>query len=117
MKTIKIELNREVFGSLNFYITKFIDELKSYFTNDVNILITNGNLASVLQYSKDYKLEMENIKIDLDGKYKTYKIGKLENIQMMVDPNMKWTDNRIILKNDDILIEEIEVIDQENLLM
>jgi hypothetical protein len=35
----------------------------------------------------------------------------------MVDPYMRWDDNKIILKNDDLVIEEIEIIDEENILI
>ena len=46
-----------------------------------------------------------------------YKLGKLYELQIMVDPYMRWDDNKIILKIDDLVIEEIEIIDEENILI
>jgi|SRR5574344_1442174 hypothetical protein len=116
MKKIEIKSN-EKYTQIQ---KQFITELKSYITSDVNLLITNGNLAALLLYFSDYKLGENEIKDEMkseNGKPKMYKLGKLDELQIMVDPYMRWDDNKIILKNDDLVIEEIEIIDEENILI
>ena len=113
----KIEFKHEKYTEAH---KKFITELKSYITSDVNLLITNGNLGALLQDFSDYKLGEDEIKNEMkseDGKPKMYKLGKLGELQIMIDPYIRWNDNRIILKNNELVIEEIEIIDDENILI
>ena len=97
----------------------FCEELKSYLTSDVNIIVTNGNLATVLQDSTSYAIDANIPVLEKggDGRAKLYNLGNFENIQVMVDPYMRWDDNRIFFKNDDTIIEEIEITDNESLLI
>lgn len=114
----KIEINSG--KKYNQIMIQFITELKSYITNDMNLLITNGNIATLLQEFSEYKLGEGEIKNEMkteDGKPKMYKLGKLDELQIMVDPYMRWDDNKIILKNNDFIIDEIEIIDDENILI
>lgn len=114
----KIEINSG--EKYNQIMIQFITELKSYITNDMNLLITNGNIATLLQEFSEYKLGEGEIKNEMkteDGKPKMYKLGKLDELQIMVDPYMRWDDNKIILKNNDFIIDEIEIIDDENILI
>jgi len=116
MKTIKIEENTKYLAAQKYLIA----ELKSYITSDVNTLTTNGNLATCLQDCAGYNLEnLEVPKLEAgeDGKAKQYKLGSLEGLQIIVDPYMLWTDNRIILKNDETIVEEIKVIDETDSLL
>lgn len=117
MKTIEIKSD-EKYTQVQ---KQFMTELKSYITSEVNLLITNGNLASVLQDSTEYKSDLNEILYNVlnseNEKFKMYKLGKLDNLQIMVDPYMRWDDNRIILKYDDLVIEEIEIIDDGNMLL
>jgi hypothetical protein len=116
MKKIEIKSDEKYTQIQN----QFITELKSYITSDANLLITNGNLAALLQDFSEYKLGEDEIKNEMkseDGKPKMYKLGKLDELQIMVDPYMRWDDNKIILKNNDMIIEEIEIIDEENILI
>jgi len=46
-----------------------------------------------------------------------YEIGKFSCIDMYVDPNMSWTDMRIIFKKDEEIVKEIEVIDDDMILL
>jgi hypothetical protein len=115
MKTIEIKKD-EKYTQIQ---KQFITELKSYITSDVNILITNGNLATFLQDFSEYKLGEDEIKNEMksdDGKPKMYKLGKLDELQIMVNPYMRWDDNKIILKNGEKIVEEIEIVDKENIL-
>lgn len=83
--------------------------------NDVNIILTNCYLGSVLlDYSKfnPYKL-----KDSISHVGKIYPIGQLDNIIVYVDPFMKVGDNIIYLKNNDETIETIEIKDKNKILI
>lgn len=80
--------------------------------NDINNIISNGNICSVLQDDLLYKVKD---KLKKDERF--YSIGEYNNIELLVDSLQPWTDNRIILRNDNIIIEEIEIIDEESLLI
>lgn len=59
-------------------------------------LITNGNLASVIQDIAGYQINPINAsKLNTNGQL--YPMGSIGQIQIYVDPYMKWDDNRIFL--------------------
>jgi len=80
--------------------------------NKINKIISNGNICSVLQDDILYSLKD---KLNKDERY--YSIGEYDNIDLFVDTLQLWTDNIIILRNDDTIIEEIEIIDDESMLI
>lgn len=81
-------------------------------TNKINNIVSNGNICSVLQDDLLYTIKD---KLKKDERY--YSIGEYNNIELFIDTLQLWTDNRIILKNHDIVIEEIEIVDDESLLI
>jgi len=83
--------------------------------DNVNTILTNCNLGSVLldyPISNQYKL-----KDSISSGGKIYPIGQLGNIIVYVDPLMKISDKVIYLKNNDELIETIEIKDKNNILI
>ena len=59
-------------------------------------LVTNGNLASVLQDIAGYTINPVNAgKLNTNGQL--YPMGNIGNISIYVDPYMRWDDNRIFL--------------------
>ena len=57
-------------------------------------LVTNGNIASVLQDIAGYTLNPTNVgKLNTNGQL--YPMGNIGNIQIYVDPYMRWDDNFI----------------------
>ena len=109
----------EVVGSYIESQKKLFDELTSYITEDVNILLTNGNMASILQDSVSFEL-VDSIKESMmsdDGKPKIYKLGNFGKTQVLVDPYMRWDDNRIFLKCDENIVDEIIVDDKNGVLI
>ena len=57
-------------------------------------LVTNGNIASVLQDIAGYTLNPTNVgKLNTNGQL--YPMGNIGNIQIYVDPYMRWDDNYI----------------------
>lgn len=108
MKEIKIK-NADTYLEIQ---KQFIIELKSYITPGVNMIITNGNLASILIDLPNYKIDSDGINNEISGKEKLYNMGKLDEICIMIDPYMLWSDDRIIFRNDNIIIDEILIIDE-----
>jgi len=110
MKTIKIKQANNMSSIQN----QLYDDLKTYLTDDVNVIVTNGNLSAVLQDSCGYELNHikdQILNFSSNEKPKLYNTGSFEKIQLMVDPYMKWDDNRFILMNEEVVVEEIEVVD------
>lgn len=59
-------------------------------------LVTNGNLASVLQDISGYQINpVAASKLNTNGQL--YPMGTIAGIQIYVDPYMKWEDNQIFL--------------------
>jgi len=113
MKTIEIKK----MDKYSIMLNKFSDDLKSYINADVNQLITNGNIGVILQDLQGYRLDFnKNVMVSEDGKPKKYKMGKFDGLQVIIDPYMRWDYNKIVLKNDDKIVENIDIIDKEKLL-
>ncbi len=94
---------------------RLMSALESYLTNDVNVLLTNGSIGSVLQDCVEYVLSVENFEKQKFSEI--YNIGKLVKVKIMIDPNMRCDDNKIILKKDETILDEIEVVDELNELL
>jgi len=59
-------------------------------------LVTNGNIASVLQDIAGYTLNPTNVgKLNTNGQL--YPMGNIGNIQIYVDPYMRWDDNYVYI--------------------
>lgn len=59
-------------------------------------IVTNGNIASVLQDIAGYTLNPTNVgKLNTNGQL--YPMGNIGNIQIYVDPFMRWDDNQIFI--------------------
>jgi len=59
-------------------------------------LVTNGNIASVLQDIAGYTLNPTNVgKLNTNGQL--YPMGNIGNIQIYVDPYQRWDDNQIFV--------------------
>lgn len=89
-------------------------------TDDVDNLITNGKMASILLDHIDSKLldsidENTIIKIATteDGKPENYILGSISDKTILVDPLMRWDDDRIIFSNG----VELTIIDEEMILI
>lgn len=58
-------------------------------------LVTNGNLASVIQDVASYTLNP--VKANLNANGQLFPMGNVGNISIYVDPYQRWDDNRIFL--------------------
>lgn len=83
----------KIYKKLFDYITSF---------DNIDYIITNGNMASVIQDISDY-----NITSNIINTYgQLYPVGKIGKIDIYVNPYMLWSDNRIFLGSKDGLIFE-----------
>lgn len=107
MKTIEIKESKN--------LQEFFSELKLYLTDDVNTIITNGIIGTVMQDFLEFELKCTNI-LDFSNLDFSlgYEVGKFDGKTLKINPTMRWDDNRIILKNDEEVIEEIEVVGDIN---
>ena len=113
MKTIEITQKSYVDAQ------KFLfEEIKNSLTN-VDTILTNGNIASLLQDDFEYALNASENKLvaDENGRAKIYSLGKFKNVEIFVDPYMLWTDARIILKNKEEIVEELLIVDNDTILV
>ena len=60
-------------------------------------IVTNGNLASVIQDIAGYTLNPVVGGSNLNTNGQLYPVGKVGNMTLYVDPYMRWDDNRIFL--------------------
>ena len=79
-----------------------INNASNYIANEGRIgpaqyAVTNGNLASVLQDVANNTLVPMVGGSNLNTNGQLYPVGKIGNMSLYVDPNMRWDDNRIFL--------------------
>lgn len=87
---------------------KFVDAILQK-AKDVkaNKIITNGNLASVIQ---DYAGYYHSSSIPLKTYYNIYPMGKIGDISIFVDQYQRWDHNYIYFENDDKkLVRELKI--------
>lgn len=83
-------------GNTTFLIqTLFLKKVKETAENlQANRIVTNGNLASVLQDSALVQITpLTNAMINYQSQI--YPVGIIGAVDIFVDPNQKWTDNYI----------------------
>ena len=91
----------ETYHSVQRKLVAKINNASNFIATDGRVgpaqyLVTNGNLASVLQDVAGYTINPANAgKLNTNGQL--YPMGNIGNIAIYVDPYMKWDDNRIFL--------------------
>lgn len=91
----------ETYHSIQRKLLSKISNASNFIATDGRVgpaqyLITNGNLASVLQDIAGYTISPTNVgKLNTNGQL--YPMGNIGNIAIYVDPYMRWDDNRIFL--------------------
>lgn len=63
--------------------------------NRWRVMTTNGNIASVFQDAEGYKFPGFPAQTMSGGTPSPYPMGTLWGVHLMVDPYMRWDDNRI----------------------
>ena len=91
----------ETYHSMQRKLVAKINNASNFIATDGRVgpaqyLITNGNLASVIQDIAGYTLSpVQAGKLNTNGQL--YPMGNLGNISIYVDPYMRWDDNQIFL--------------------
>ena len=91
----------ETYHSVQRKLVAKINNASNFIATDGRVgpaqyLVTNGNLASVLQDVAGYTINPVNAgKLNTNGQL--YPMGNIGNIAIYVDPYMRWDDNRIFL--------------------
>ena len=96
-------------------LEQLCDELNLIISNnndEINNIVSNGNICSTLQEHSLYTLKD---KLKKDERY--YSIGEYNKVDLIVDTLQLWTDNKIVLRNDNTIIEEIEIVDGDDMLI
>ena len=78
--------------------TKILSEANKHRFNKIT---TGSRLSSTLMDISGYSMKPITT-INLTPSTENYNIGNLGGLELWVDPNMKWTDDRIILSHTDI---------------
>jgi len=91
----------ETYHSVQRKLVAKINNASNFIATDGRVgpaqyLVTNGNLASVLQDVAGYTINPAGAgKLNTNGQL--YPMGNIGNIAIYVDPYMRWDDNRIFL--------------------
>lgn len=91
----------ETYHSIQRKLVAKINNASNFIATDGRVgpaqyLVTNGNLASVLQDVAGYTINPAGTgKLNTNGQL--YPMGNIGNISIYVDPYMRWEDNRIFL--------------------
>lgn len=91
----------ETYHSVQRKLVAKINNASNFIATDGRVgpaqyLVTNGNIASVLQDVAGYTINPANAgKLNTNGQL--YPMGNIGNIAIYVDPYMRWNDNRIFL--------------------
>lgn len=79
-----------------------VNNASNYIANEGRVgpgqyIVTNGNLASVIQDIAGYTLNPVVGGSNLNTNGQLYPVGKVGNMTLYVDPYMRWDDNRIFV--------------------
>jgi len=91
----------ETYHSLQRKLIAKINNASNFIATDGRVgpaqyLVTNGNLASVIQDIAGYTINpVQASKLNTNGQL--YPMGNIGNISIYVDPYMRWDDNQIFL--------------------
>ena len=66
-------------------------------------VLTNGGVGTALEYIDDFELEPLKNKTVLNNFGSFYKIGKIFDTDVYVDPNMRWDNNELAIVSGNIL--------------
>ena len=108
MNTIKITQGHFT-EATDFLFKELESTIKKY---DVDNIVSNGNICSVIKESSSYKPVPK-----LTKNKKIYTLGKFKNMILNVDAMMLWTDNRIILRKSNTIVDEISIVDDNGILI
>ena len=80
-------------------------------------LITNGNIASVLQDMVGYMLNPSNIGSIKTSTTTPFPMGQIGTLHIYVDANQRWDDNRVVFFKNDEEVFAIKIIDTKSVML
>ena len=107
---MKIEITQSNFNDSFKYFNDQLTEIINKNINDINNIISNGNICGIL-LNKSF----DNLKLNKSNY--TYNIGTFNKLDVFIDALQLWSDNIIYLRKDDNIIIKIEIIDKNNVLI
>lgn len=92
----------ETTHSLQRKLVSKVNNASNYIANEGRVgpaqyIITNGNIASILQDVSSYIINPPVGGANLNTNGQLYPVGKVNNMTLYVDPYMRWDDNRLFL--------------------
>lgn len=92
----------ETSHSLQRKLVSKVNNASNYIANEGRVgpaqyIVTNGNLASVMQDVASYTINPPVGGANLNTNGQLYPVGKVGGMTLYVDPYMRWDDNRIFL--------------------
>ncbi len=88
--------------SLQRKLVSKVNNASNYIANEGRVgpaqyIVTNGNLASVMQDVAQYMIQPPVGGANLNTNGQLYPVGKVGGMTLYVDPYMRWDDNRVFL--------------------
>jgi len=88
--------------SLQRKLVSKVNNASNYIANEGRVgpaqyIVTNGNLASVMQDVASYVIQPPVGGANLNTNGQLYPVGKVGGMTLYVDPYMRWDDNRVFL--------------------
>ena len=88
--------------SLQRKLVSKINNASNYIANEGRVgpaqyIVTNGNLASVMQDVASYTIQPPVGGANLNTNGQLYPVGKVGGMTLYVDPYMRWDDNRVFM--------------------
>lgn len=106
----KNDFTKDIIISSNFVLNKVCNKIKKILIdNNVSYIVTNGNIASLLQDSTYYTLSNSSLLNSSISNGEPYYVGKFYDKNLMIDPHLRWDDNRIFLKYDKTIMTTYKI--------
>jgi hypothetical protein len=105
------EIKTDVMISIYKQIKMLVDE-ELKMNKDIKNIVTNAQTATVFEdipvFVRD---ETSNIDSEILSRHGIYKLGKYRDTTIYVDPDMKFTDNKMIFISDDLNCEPLRIVE------
>ncbi len=96
-KTVKIKTSKDISSFISNFANQILKETRK---SKANFAVTNSKIASFLQESEQFKV-IDQSTVEFFST-QPFCVGTILGVKIFVDPNMSWSDDRILfgLKNE-----------------
>jgi hypothetical protein len=113
---MKIEIYEKDFKNYKDILLYINQEILKAKTDDVDTIVTNLAMGSILSDLTQMKLEpLKAVSLELTTG--PYLIGEYLQMKVYIDPYMRWNDKTLYLKSGDVVCETLEFIDNDGILI